>query len=68
MAEEKTGSSEEGRKIIGKGIIEGLLRPVGGVIAAETYAQTKGGYWQAPGGTHYQGEGDYHQGVKEDKP
>lgn len=56
---------DKGRKLIGQGIIDGLLEPAGGVIMAETYNQTKGGYWQGSGGTHNQSEGDYHQGVKE---
>lgn len=54
---------DKGRKLIGQGIIDGLLEPVGGVIIAETYNQSKGGYWQGSGGTHTQTEGDYHQGV-----
>ncbi len=55
---------DKGRKLIGQGIIDGLLEPVGGVILAEDYTQSKGGYWQGSGGSHAQTEGDYHQGVK----
>lgn len=55
---------DKGRKLIGQGIIDGLLQPIGGVIVAEDYDQGKGGYWQGSG-NHNQSEGDYHQAVKE---
>jgi hypothetical protein len=55
---------DKGRKLIGQGIIDGLLQPAGGVILAEDYNQGKGGYWQGSGGSHTQSEGDYHQAVK----
>jgi hypothetical protein len=58
-----TATEKEARQRIGQGIIDGLLQPVGGVIAVEDYAQNgKGSYWQSSGG-HVQSEGDYHQGA-----
>ncbi len=55
---------EEGRKLIGKGILEGILKP--GRFGPEIvgyYNQTDGGYWQNDGDGHTQGSGDYHQGT-----
>lgn len=58
-----TVNEKEARKLIGQGIIDGLLQPVGGIIAVDDYAQNgKGNYWQSSG-THIQSEGDYHQGA-----
>ncbi|MCH7702493.1 MAG: hypothetical protein IID37_12480 [Planctomycetes bacterium] len=58
-----TEPSEEGRKLIGRAIIDGLLSPgIGGIVLASTYNQSDGGYWQGSGGSHTQGSGDYHQG------
>jgi hypothetical protein len=67
MAEHKSksGPDERERKLVGQAIIDGLLSvgSNGRIIFADasSYNQAKGGYWQGPGGTHTQGEGDYHQ-------
>lgn len=61
---ETSGPKEEARKLIGQAIIDGLLSPVGGVVAIPLdYTQGEGGYWQ-DSGNHIQSKGDYHQAVK----
>ena len=53
--------------MIGQAIIGGLLFPAEGKLeTTTTYNQVKGGYWQGAGGTHTQGEGDYHQAVNKE--
>ena len=55
--------SEDLYKLIGRAIIDSLLRPVkdGGVVQRVNYKQGAGGYWQNVG-DHEQTSGDYHQG------
>lgn len=60
--EESLVRMQKGREMIGRGIMEGLLRPGQfGPVILGAYNQTDGGYWQSDGDTHTQGSGDYHQ-------